>query len=397
MEALPIFINRLVPEWAAILISTTLVLFIGEVIPQAICTGPDQLKIAAWLAPMTKGLLFVLSPVNIPLGIMLDRLLGVHGKNRLQNTDLRVLIELHTYSALKKFNLLHNEHDKAKKAEENKGNEKPLSNNNKKNVELQDINSVEEPIMESLNDNSYTGRALDMPKPKRKLVDQEATSMRSIGQDLVNSDFGLNEEQANLMVSAIEMKDKKAIEVMIPINKTFMVSYDSIVDNVNLSVILEKGFSRIPVYANNNSLDIIGLVRIKQLIGIDLTERKSMRQHGILVKRPLVISPRMNLLDLLREFKKGKSHMAFITENVKELQKKFNSSNVMRNENNRSVESRVQVLGIVTLEDVIEKMINIDILDEDDYEHINKEKEGQSSSLIKSKNYYFIIVFILIR
>ena len=94
------------------------------------------------------------------------------------------------------------------------------------------------------------------------------------------------DEYYQLTVS-FEMKDKKAIEVMIPINKTFMVSYDSIVDNVNLSVVLEKGFSRIPVYANNNSLDIIGLVRIKQLIGIDLTERKSMRQHGILVKRPL--------------------------------------------------------------------------------------------------------------
>ena len=33
MEALPIFINRLVPEWAAIILSTTLVLFVGEVIP----------------------------------------------------------------------------------------------------------------------------------------------------------------------------------------------------------------------------------------------------------------------------------------------------------------------------------------------------------------------------
>ena len=39
-----------------------------------------------------------------------------------------------------------------------------------------------------------------------------------------------------------------------------------------------------------------------------------MRQHGVLVKKPLVIPPKINLLELLREFKKGTSHMTFITE-----------------------------------------------------------------------------------
>lgn len=34
METLPIFLNKLVPEWIAIIVSVTLVLFFGEVIPQ---------------------------------------------------------------------------------------------------------------------------------------------------------------------------------------------------------------------------------------------------------------------------------------------------------------------------------------------------------------------------
>lgn len=410
MEALPIFINKLVPEWAAIIISTTLVLFVGEVLPQAVCTGPDQLKIAARLAPFTKWLIWILYPLNEPLGYMLDKLLGIHNRNRLMNTDLRVLIELHTYSALKKFNLLHAENEKKEggnaiinsetpSKEVSTGNLQKQNNNYKKNIEMQDIDSNDENIG-SLNDQSYTGKPLDMPK-KRKL-DSEiggshnnlvSSSVKSIGQELLNSDFGLNEEQANLMVSAIEMKDKKAIEVMIPINKTFMVSYDSPVDNVNLSVILEKGYSRIPVYANNNNIDIIGLVRIKQLIGVNLSERKSMRQHGIILKKPLVISPRMNLLELLREFKKGKSHMAFITEQVKDLQKKLNYISTGRSDKERKENSNIQVIGIVTLEDVIEKMINIEILDEDDYDHINKGNQG--ASYIKSKLLNFFIDKIL--
>lgn len=54
METLPLLLNYLVPEYLAIIISVTLVLTFGEIIPQAICTGPDQIKIASGLAPLTK-------------------------------------------------------------------------------------------------------------------------------------------------------------------------------------------------------------------------------------------------------------------------------------------------------------------------------------------------------
>lgn len=40
MEALPIFLDQICPSWAAILISVTAVLFVGEIFPQALCTGP---------------------------------------------------------------------------------------------------------------------------------------------------------------------------------------------------------------------------------------------------------------------------------------------------------------------------------------------------------------------
>ena len=47
MESLPLMLNKMVSEFIAIIISVTLVLVFGEVVPQALCTGPDQLKIAA--------------------------------------------------------------------------------------------------------------------------------------------------------------------------------------------------------------------------------------------------------------------------------------------------------------------------------------------------------------
>jgi metal transporter CNNM len=41
MEALPVLLDLMVPAWAAIILSMTLVLFFGEIIPQSMFTGPN--------------------------------------------------------------------------------------------------------------------------------------------------------------------------------------------------------------------------------------------------------------------------------------------------------------------------------------------------------------------
>jgi metal transporter CNNM len=41
MEALPLFLDKLLPALYAILVSVSAVLFFGEIIPQALCTGPN--------------------------------------------------------------------------------------------------------------------------------------------------------------------------------------------------------------------------------------------------------------------------------------------------------------------------------------------------------------------
>lgn len=228
--------------------------------------------------------------------------------------------------------------------------------------------------------------------------------------------MGLNDEQANLMISALEMREKKVIELMIPIRNTFMIDYDDILDKFKLNLILDKGYSRIPVYSNHNKNDIVGLLRIKQLIGLDFDQNKSLRQLGIELGKPIVISPRVSVIDLLREFRKGKSHMAFITEQVEDLQYKFglNRSNSIQKDFSflgvrsaaetemaaliRRNSTNIKILGIVTLEDVIEKMINLEILDEDDYEKVLKKSriydKNNAGAYVGSKGIFFAKNFI---
>ena len=59
METLPIMLNKMVSEILAVIISVTFVLIFGEVIPQALCTGPDQLKIASNLCLLVRIIIVI--------------------------------------------------------------------------------------------------------------------------------------------------------------------------------------------------------------------------------------------------------------------------------------------------------------------------------------------------
>ena len=54
MEALPIFLHKIVSALGAIIISTIFVVIFGEVLPQAYCTGSSQIKIAETMAPIVR-------------------------------------------------------------------------------------------------------------------------------------------------------------------------------------------------------------------------------------------------------------------------------------------------------------------------------------------------------
>ena len=334
MEALPVFLDRVFSRFAAVVISVTLLLIFGEVIPQALCTGPRQIQIAAMAAPMTRFLMIISWPITFWLGKALDIILGEQGKTRYQNQDLKALVEMHTYETLKK-------------------------------------------ISEEEEKNPYIARE-DIPKPSNTM--------------------GLSPEEANLMISALEIREKKVVEIMIHFDKVYSIKHEEPINRKKVLEILEKGFSRIPVFRNDDKTDLIGLLRIKQLINIDFNQNRSLKELGIRLKLPLVISPKMTLIELLREFRKGKSHMAFITEQVELLQSKLglNRNNSvqfnLRYNETFSEAKKIKVLGIVTLEDVIEQIFNLEIMDEEDYEKSKRGRDIRNFSNLRSAskiNMYF--------
>lgn len=97
MEALPLYLDEIVPSAYALLISVVAVLFVGEMIPQAICTGTHQLTIAANLAPLAKIFKIFFMIVAYPLARLLDIILGKHSTKRYSKQELKALLDLHSY------------------------------------------------------------------------------------------------------------------------------------------------------------------------------------------------------------------------------------------------------------------------------------------------------------
>ena len=97
MEALPIFLDYMFSTVLAVVMSVTFVLIFGEVVPQALCTGPDQIRIASKLVPIVKVVMVIFFPISWPISKLLDCVLGKHPvSTRFKRDELKTLVSLHT-------------------------------------------------------------------------------------------------------------------------------------------------------------------------------------------------------------------------------------------------------------------------------------------------------------
>nr|PNR53930.1 hypothetical protein PHYPA_007605 [Physcomitrium patens] len=94
MEALPIFLDSLVPAVGAILISVTLILLFGEIIPQAVCSRYG-LAVGAAASPIVRLLLVVFFPIAYPISKLLDAILGKKHGSLFRRSELKTLVDFH--------------------------------------------------------------------------------------------------------------------------------------------------------------------------------------------------------------------------------------------------------------------------------------------------------------
>ncbi len=168
---------------------------------------------------------------------------------------------------------------------------------------------------------------------------QELMKMIEEHEDSPVSDIDKDEER--IVKGALAFSGMKVGDVMTRAENVFMLSSKQKLDDETIDLIIKKGFSRIPVY-NGNSKTILGVLYAKDLIS-EVTHGKLAEE--IARSRVVVVEREKTLDQLLNDFQKSRNHL-FI---VKELD---------------------QFIGIISIEDVLEEIIDSEIVDEFDNEEL---------------------------
>jgi len=168
--------------------------------------------------------------------------------------------------------------------------------------------------------------------------------------DLYKTSNPDSEHEKDMLQSILELNDTTVEEVFT--HRTNIYSIDSSLDIGDIiNKINESRYTRIPFWKDNPE-NIIGLLNVRSL-DIDLSNRdKSKKVIFDKISKPWFIPETANLLEQLVEFKKRKEHLAFVVDEYGEL------------------------LGIITLEDIIEEIVGeiVDEIDipEDDFKKNNR-------------------------
>ncbi|XP_005797583.2 metal transporter CNNM1-like [Xiphophorus maculatus] len=181
----------------------------------------------------------------------------------------------------------------------------------------------------------------------------------------------LVKEELNIIQGALELRTKTVEDVLTPLSDCFMLASDVVLDFNTMSEIMESGYTRIPVFENDRS-NILDILFVKDLAFVDPDDCTPLKTITQFYKHPLHCVFNDTKLDaMLEEFKKGKSHLAI----------------VQRVNNEGEGDPFYEVMGIVTLEDVIEEIIKSEILDETDLYTDNRTKRRVSHHERKQQDF----------
>jgi CBS domain containing-hemolysin-like protein len=196
-----------------------------------------------------------------------------------------------------------------------------------------------------LGEDPYEGPRLDLKQ--MVLVHQEVSKKSGFYRG------ELTNEQYKIIHGALDIHKHMIKTCTLPMSKVFGLSFSTVLDEQLLAEVRAKGFSRIPVYYGSDPSSAFAILLTKRLIGFDTRKKKSIEAAKLDLRIPLFVSPDESLLDLLNKFQTGHVHMAFVCEKPEGY-------------GQVSMTKRLECVGIITLEDVLEKLLNTDFDDEFD-------------------------------
>lgn len=169
-------------------------------------------------------------------------------------------------------------------------------------------------------------------KSKRGITEEELLTIV----DEAHNDGGINEEESDLIKSAIEFNDLEVKDIYTP--RVDIIAVEKSESKANVAKIFaDSGFSRLPVYID--SIDnIVGVINQKDFYNYAFNTDRTIES---IIKPIVFIVQSMKISELLTMLQQTKSHIAVIID-------EFGGT-----------------VGIVTMEDILEELVG-DIWDEHD-------------------------------
>lgn len=151
----------------------------------------------------------------------------------------------------------------------------------------------------------------------------------------------IDKDENKVLYGGITYSDMTVKEVMTPLHKVYMLKTEDVLDKKTLQVIYDEGYSRIPVYKNRRS-NIVGILYVKRLIYINPEELHLVKDLMSLDTERILENENLDIA--LNKFHARRHHL-FIVYN-----------------------DDIRITGIVSLEDIVEEILQADIVDETDDE-----------------------------
>ncbi|WP_100405356.1 hemolysin family protein [Bacillus solitudinis] len=190
--------------------------------------------------------------------------------------------------------------------------------------------------------NKLTGSKTDEPT----VTDDDVKALVEIGEE--EGTFLSNEKE--LLQNALEFDDIVVRDILTPRPDVIAVSVDTSIEDIKDTFIHEK-YSRLPVYEGTID-NIVGIISHRDFFAHYVFEKEFSLE--LIMRKPHFVIGSVKISSLLKELQKSQVHLAIVLDEYG------------------------GILGIVSMEDIIEEIVG-DIWDEHDeneviIEHINQEK-----------------------
>lgn len=160
-----------------------------------------------------------------------------------------------------------------------------------------------------------------------------------IAEHLGTAESELDDDEVEIIRGALQLSEKRVRDIMTDIRHTYWLTPSTELTDAKIDELKEQGFSRIPVF-NQKLTRTYGLLLMKDLVDIDFDDHAYRVDDMPL--RPVQIIGSMTALDtMFRKFISTGTHLI-------------------------PIEKDDEIVGIVTIEDLIEEIVGREIEDETD-------------------------------